>query len=590
MSPDSPITTPKTSLWHSFGRFRSTLSIYIGVFFSSILGATWVHRVTPKDLTYPWRVVDSDLSSVYSLAQAVGQSWFGMVNHSLGAPFTADFSLAFIPDDFQIEILRILVHLTNNPFVAVNLFYLLTFGLCAVTFLLLADTFKLSRWVSAPLALSYAWLPYHFTRMDAGHVFLAAYYMIPVGVIYLHRLFEYLTGSLASFFPSSTIKRIGFVLGIIAVGSSGTYYGVFFALLAATMILLVPQQNQPFRVTAKRAGLTTLVSFLFIAAPLVRIITSRLRGLETVLTRSPEESVQFGGSIARLLVPWGVWLPTKLRPVVLPTEFEWTISPILGVIGVWILLIGIAVSMAGRSRTNNKQKSIRYIFMWALLFYTATGVSLVFAYAIDPSFRCWNRLSIVIMTLALVALGATLSSFRKLNKTWFPILLVVAVLSQLSPLHDSGIGPEPDVLSKDSFNALQQVAAVIQREIKPGCQILQLPIMAFPEGGQVGQVGAGSHLWLPIILENFRWTFGGMKNTLAGNHWNSTQLTKEEIVSKLHSQELCAVVIDTRENGADKLSQELLNSWNFTMTIQSSDYYKIYTVPQLQPNEFQFSS
>jgi phosphoglycerol transferase len=125
-----------------------------------------------------------------------------MVNHSLGAPFTADFSLAFIPDDFQIEILRILMHLTKNPFVAVNLFYLLTFGFCTVTFLFLADTFKISRWISAPLALSYAWLPYHFTRMDAGHVFLAAYYMVPIGVIYLHHLFEYLTGSLNSFFPN----------------------------------------------------------------------------------------------------------------------------------------------------------------------------------------------------------------------------------------------------------------------------------------------------------------------------------------------------------------------------------------------------
>lgn len=549
MSPDSPITNPKPSLWNSVGRFRSTLSIYIGVFISSILGAAWVHRVTPKDLTYPWRVVDSDLSAVYSLAQAVGQSWFGMVNHSLGAPFTADFSLAFIPDDFQVEILRILVHLTNNPFVAVNLFYLLTFGFCAVTFLLLADTFKMSRWVSTPLALSYAWLPYHFTRMDAGHVFLAAYYMIPIGIIYLHRLFECLTGSLTSFFPNSTIKRIGFVLGIIAVGSSGTYYGVFFALLVATMILLVPQLNQPFRVTTTRAGLTTLVSFLFIAAPLVRIISSRLRGLETVLARNPEESVQFGGSIARLLVPWGVRLPTRLRPVVLPTEFEWTISPILGVIGVWILLVGIAVSLAGRSRTNNKQSSIRYIFMWALLFYTATGVSLVFAYAIDPSFRCWNRLSVVIMTLALVALGATLSSFRKLNKTWFPVLLVVAVLSQLSPLHESGIGPEPDAVSKDAFSSLEQVAAVIQQNVKPGCQILQLPIMAFPEGGQVGQVGNGAHLWLPMLTSGFRWSYGAPKGTQVGEYWSKLAGESIQVQVKTAAKDsFCAVIIDLRSN------------------------------------------
>ena len=528
-------------------RCRLTLTLYIGVFFSSILGALWVYRLTPKDLTYPWRVVDSDLSSIYSLAQALGQSWTGIVNNSLGAPFTADLSLAFIPDDLQIEILRILMHLTNNPFVAVNVFYLLTFGLCASTFLFLADTFKLSRWISAPLALSYAWMPYHFTRMDAGHVFLAAYYMIPIGIAYLHRLFEYLTGPLATYFPASTFKRIGFVLGIIAVGSSGTYYGVFFALLAAALILLAPQQNQPLQTTAKRGGLTALVSFFFIAAPLMRILLSRLRGLETVLTRSPEESVQFGGSIARLLVPWGVWLPTKLKSIVSPTEFEWTISPILGIIGVWILIIGIAVAMSERSQTNNNQKSIRFLFIWALLFYTATGVSLVFAYAIDPSFRCWNRLSIVIMTLALVALGETISSFSKFNKLWFPLLLVVAILSQLSPLQDSGINPEPDVVSKDAFTALQQVAAVIQEEIRPGCQILQLPIMAFPEGGQVGQVGNGAHLWLPMLTSGFRWSYGAPKGTQVGDYW--PQLAGKSVKVQIKTAEknnFCAIVLDLR--------------------------------------------
>ena len=555
------------SFWNLVTRCRLTLTIYIGVFFASISGAVWVHRLTPKDLTYPWRVVDSDLSTIYSLAQAVGQSWTGMVNHSLGAPFTADLSLAFIPDDFQIEILRIIMHLTNNPFVAVNLFYLLTFGLCTVTFLLLADAFKMSRWISAPLALSYAWLPYHFTRMDAGHVFLAAYYMIPIGIIYLHRLFEYLTGSLTSFFPSSTGKRIGFALGIVAVGSSGTYYGVFFALLAATMILLVPQLNQAFRVTAKRTGLTTFVSFLFIGGPFVRIISSRLRGLETVLTRSPEESVQFGGSIARILVPWGVWLPTKLRPVVLPTEFEWTISPILGVAGVWILIIGIAASISGRSHTNDKQRTVQYIFIWALLFYTATGASLVFAYAIDPSFRCWNRLSIVIMTLALLAVGNSIGRLSKRQIFWLPALLLITVMSQLAPLRNSGIGSEPDSISKEAFNSLQQVAALIQQEITPGCQILQLPIMAFPEGGQVGQVGNGAHLWLPLLTSGFRWSYGAPKGTQAGDYW--PKIAGESIRLQIETalqESFCTIVIDLRSgikiNADDMPEYRLLQTLN----------------------------
>jgi hypothetical protein len=240
---------------------------------------------------------------------------------------------------------------------------------------------------------------------------------------------------------------------------------------------------------------------------------------------------------------------------------------------VWILIVGIAVSMSGRFRTNTNQKSIRFIFIWALLFYTATGVSLVFAYAIDPSFRCWNRLSIVIMTLALVALGATLSRFTKFNKAWFPILLVIAVLSQLSPLHDSGIGPEPDIVSKDAFSALQQVAAVIQREIKPGCQILQLPIMAFPEGGQVGQVGNGAHLWLPMLTSGFRWSYGAPKGTQEGDYW--PKLSGESIQMQVKTaarESFCAVIIDLRSD--IEIGVTDLSPYRLVLTL---GYYAIYS-------------
>ena len=177
------------------------------------------------------------------------------------------------------------------------------------------------------------------------------------------------------------------------------------------------------------------------------------------------------------------------------------------------------------------------------------------------------------MTLALVALGATLSRFGKFKKVWFPILLVVAVLSQLSPLHDSGIGPEPDVVSKDAFNALQQVAAVIQQEIKPGCQILQLPIMAFPEGGQVGQVGNGAHLWLPLLTSGFRWSYGAPKGTQAGDYWpkligKPLRLQVESAVE----DNFCAVVIDLRSE--INLTSDELIPYRLAQTLS---HYVIYS-------------
>ena len=560
------------SAWRNFHKIVkdnfTSLATYVGVFFASVAGAAWVHRLTPKDLTYPWRVVDSDLSSIYSLAQATGQSWFGLIHHSLGAPFTADLSLAFIPDDLQIEFIRVLSHLTHNPFVAVNLFYLLTFGLCGVTFLFLADQFKLSRWISSPLALSYAWLPYHFTRMDVGHAFLAAYYMVPIGVVFLHRLFQYLMGESDNYFPKRLLLRALYVLGIVTVGSSGTYYGFFFAVLAAPMIILAPQKGIPISEVAKRFATTISVSVLFISAPLIRILISKFRGLETLLTRSPEESVQFGGSIARLLVPWGTWLPQKMTPLISKMEFEWNASPLLGVLGVWILILGIASTLAGRS-SRGTDKSLTFIFIWALLLYTASGLSLVFAYGIDSTFRCWNRLSIVIMTLALVVLAKFLSCLKFSHIPIAILLVFVTAVTQLIPLNGAGISAEPDETSRAAFTSLQVVADYVQNEIELGCKILQLPIMEFPEGGQVGQVGNGNHLWLPLLTHGFHWSYGAPKGSLAGNYWSKYRLDPiEVIVKKAAADSFCAILSDSR-SGAIFNS---INLWPYTSTMTIGDY------------------
>jgi hypothetical protein len=533
-----------------------SIAIYMGVFVSAILGAVWVHRLNLQSLSYPWRVVDSDLSGQYALAQTSGQSWFGLVNHSLGAPFTADWSIAQTEDQLKIEVIRILTHLLHEPIVAVNFFYILTFGLSANTFLFLTDQFKISRWISAPLSLSYSWLPYHFTRMDAGHVSLAAYYMIPIGVIYLHRLFEYLTDSRDFFFPRTRTGKFAFSIGIVAVGSSGAYYGLFLALLAATMIILVPQKSRTVPQVIKRSAEVCITSFMFILALLLQVVITQYRGIQANLTRSPEESVQFGGSISRLFVPWGTWLPEKMLPLVSKMEFEWNASPLLGVIGVWILVLGIFTALAKKD-SKDTRNSLNFIFLWALLFYVSSGLGLVFAYAIDPSFRCWNRLSVVIMTIALLALAKFLSRVKFSNFCTSVLLVIVAITTQLAPLQGAGIGREPDETSKNAFASLQTVAGFIQTEIEPGCRILQLPIMAFPEGGQIGQVGNGNHLWLPLLTDGFHWSYGATKGSLAGDYWTSLKSGPvEAIAQKAFDDSFCAILWD-RRSGEDFNSSNL---------------------------------
>lgn len=556
--------------WQSFAWYFGTLVV-------ALLGPVWVYRLRWSDLKYPWRVIDSDLSSAYSLSQALGQSWFSLVHQSLGAPEKANLSHAFIPDDLQYAFLRIFAHLVDSPIAAANLFYVFTFGAASATFFALALRAGVNRPIAACLSIAYSWLPYHFTRMTDGHLFLAAYFMLPIGVMVLMHLHSFVTNTRSSFLPSTRLRQVIFFAAPVLVGSSGAYYGLFFALLAASTICLADWR--PNRQLLRAGAATAITSGLFILAPIVRNQWAKRTGLYEVLTRSTDESIQFGGSLSRLLLPWGVWLPNTAKASVAPTFFEWTATPLLGSLAIWLLLVMVLRSIVGRSRPANSGGLLTYGTV-ALLLYVTTGFGYIFAVTVDSSFRTWNRLSIVILTIALLGLGIWLQhlNLKRLIKTVvLPIaLLLIAFTTQLRPLGSVGIGAEPDVVSRSRFLEIERFGRVIERKVPEGCPILQLPLMLFPEGGMVGEVGNGNHLWLPLVTEGFAWSYGAPKGTKAGDYWKDLLAAPPEAaVDRARNLGFCAVVLDAR-SGIDPRALEA--SARLTFLAKEKGGYWLYRI------------
>jgi phosphoglycerol transferase len=547
MSLHKTLKAQSTVYLYSIREYKNAITTYISVFFSAIFGAVWVHGVSPSDLKYPWGVFESDISGVYAFAQAAGDSWTNTINYSMGAPFDADFSKVIPVDDLHLAFIRILAHLTGNSFVAVNVYYLLTFGITAIAFLYLAEHFSLRSFIAIPLSLSYSWLPYHFSRMHVGHLFLSAYYMVPIGFVILSRLYQYVSGDRDHFFPSRYSHKILFLSGIFLVGASGTYYGLFFFLLTSSLLVVIVSIRVSTQML-KKFSCTMIVAFLFVAAPYSRSILARIGGLTSYASRSPDESLQFGGSISRLLIPWGTWLPQKLKPAVSLMEFEWNAIPILGVLGIWALLgIGVLSIVSHTTVVKTLDRSIIYFFVWSLLLYVSGGLGYVFALSIDPSFRAWNRISVLITTLALLCLGSLLSNIKSVSmlRVLSPLILISAIASQLIPLSSVGIGNEPNEASRVTFNALEEDAEKIQRELRPGCSVLQLPIMVSPEGGQVGDVGNGEHYWLPLLTDNLSWSYGAGKGTLQGKFWEPYAGGDPSLaINKAKGLGFCAVLVN----------------------------------------------
>jgi hypothetical protein len=64
---------------------------------------------------------------------------------------------------------------------------------------------------------------------------------------------------------------------------------------------------------------------------------------------------------------------------------------------------------------------------------------------------------------------------------------------------------------------------------------------------------------------------------MAGKFWTMNPPTAKQIASKLNSNEICAVLIDSRGGDADTLSIELLRSQNNSLRLKTIGEYQIAT-------------
>ena len=97
--------------------------------------------------------------------------------------------------------------------------------------------------------------------------------------------------------------------------------------------------------------------------------------------------------------------------------------------------------------------------------------------------------------------------------------------------------------------------------------------MAFPEGGQVGQVGNGAHLWLPMLTSGFRWSYGAPKGTQVGDFWPKLAGGSIQTQVKNASREaFCSVIIDLRSE--IKFDNTELSPFRLLHTLS---YYAIYS-------------
>jgi hypothetical protein len=213
-------------------RLHSTLSYAAALAVSSLVLACLL-KLWQADLSIPFQYGgDSPFTSMW--IKGIHDNGWYLSNPYLGMPTGLEMHDFPMAENFHFLVIKLIDLVAGDWAVALNLYFVLTFPATTWTALYVLRRFGVSYLPALLGSLLFTFLPYHWYR-GVAHLFLAAYYLIPLMVLLIVRVYH---GEVVLFQSgrASGAPRprwlAGRTLGSLAVcflvASTGVYYAVFF--------------------------------------------------------------------------------------------------------------------------------------------------------------------------------------------------------------------------------------------------------------------------------------------------------------------------------------------------------------------------
>ncbi len=475
----------------------------------SVLCAAWVLRLWRADLTLPLRYAPVDDTKFYlMLVKGIIEHGWYLSNPALGAPFGQH--LADYPqgaDDLNLLIIRGLGVVSSNPALVVNLFYLLSFALASFTAHLVLRAQGISAPVAGVIAVLFSLLAYHFFRGES-HLLLSAYYAVPLSAY----LFLGVLGDRALFarrVPARTWLRwtssrsLKTIAVCAVVGSAGLYYATFAVVLVigGGLISLTRRRGR----AALGGAVAVAVMVATLAANLAPSFAYQaVHGVNSALERSATADERSGEAfslrLTNLILPAPGDSASPLHQ--LAASYDNAIAPgyceacyaSLGTVGtlgfLWLALAALGTLVGGAGWYGGRRLFGHGAAGVAIMFAVGTvgGFSGLIELVLTPDIRGWNRISVPIAFLSLLAAGLLLDSLvgwvrSRPRGGQGAVALLLAVALGLGVIDQDGGAFTPAYAGLNSeYRSDGAFVAQIQARLPRGAAVFQLPYVPFPEG------------------------------------------------------------------------------------------------------------
>ncbi|PNI04321.1 sugar translocase [Vibrio diazotrophicus] len=511
---------------------------------------------------------DSLFTSWY--AQRAIEGWV-LDNSRSGYPFGSNIQAYPIADSGSFLLLKVFGLLTGSYWKAMNIYFIFGFPLVFFTCYIVTRTFKIGKTLSFVAAVIYAFLPYHFDRIN--HLLLSFYFLVPVYVYLAYLSYKFPINSLVRV---RWTKWLSYTLISIFISSFGVYYTFFGAMAIGISSLLGWARYRSVKHLNRALIFITLLLF-GLALNISPALVERWNGsnsFENVVKRAPLESEVYGLKLHQLLVPrQGHRLPqfssynsyySSTSPLV-----NENITSSFGIVASLGLLLSFLILFFTRMKSdNNHYDDLLYLSLLVLFFVlmsTVGGGGSIFAYNVTPSIRGWNRASVFIAYFCIVILFIIIQLvvYRIRNRVYkYVLLLSMLILVMPIAILDQTTSSCVSCLknTRNKFTEDKLFVQAIEESLPQGSSVYQLPYMAFPEvpplfGLEDYQLASGF-----INSRTLHWSYASIKGSQGDQFFKS--LSKEPLSKQVNIVErlgFSGLYVDLRgyENNGVNISKDL---------------------------------
>ena len=487
-------------------------SQYIAAVAVCLVMLTFILKLWQADLRVPFYYTGDSLFWAVCIKGVIQNGWYWQ-NPFLGAPGILQMYEFPGLDNGVMALMWLISLVTHNPFVVMNLYYLLSFPLVTVSALYVLRHFNLSYVPALFVSLLYAFLPFHFMRNE-HHLILNAYYVVPLAIMVMLWLTTEMLGTRSR-------KTVIAVVICILLGCSGVYYPFFFCfllLIAGAIGVFKFRRVRPLVMAVVFVGVTTATLLVNLSPS---FIYQRKYGHAGAMLRIPQEAESYGLRISQLLLPITVHRISLLDRMkrfhnasTLITENDSASLGIIGSIGFLCLLAQLLYRKELVADAGGLFHDLSALNIFAVLLGTIGAFGLLFAIYVSSAIRCYNRISVYIAFFSFMAVAYGLETvYRRTrkNRSIFYVLLVAALI--VGTLDQTSTWYVPVyAANKAQFDSDKEFVNRIEATLPPGSLIFQLPYTQFPEAVPSGKMLDYDHFRAYAHSKNLRWSYATIKN------------------------------------------------------------------------------